>query len=53
MSGCSSQEWQLIGRLLPFTKGSFGSFSASCDGQKPADFVEKVGHGFHDRKVRA
>ena len=28
-------------------------FSARRDRQKTADSVEKVGHGFHDRKVHA
>lgn len=29
-----------------------GSVLADCDGQQSADSVEKVGLGFHDRKVR-
>jgi hypothetical protein len=33
--------------------GRSGSFSAGQHRHKTADSVEKVGHGFHGRKVRA
>jgi hypothetical protein len=41
------------GQLRSFSTGSNWPFSVSGDRLKPTDSVEKVGFGFHSRKVRA
>lgn len=43
---------ELTARLWRLTNVK-GRFSAAFDWLRSADSVEKVGHGFHGRKVRA
>jgi hypothetical protein len=44
---------EIIARVREGVFTHSGPISAPREGLKPADSVEKVGHGFHGRKLRA